>query len=81
MSYRFQIQLKNKDLLDFESDFVVLLVVLGIVVEDLDTVVAAAVVDNCNRVGNLALVDCIRTHTGWVVDTHCRVGVGIQNCF
>ena len=79
MSYRFQIQLKNKDLLDFESDFVVLLVVLGIVVEDLDTVVVAAVVDNCNRVGNLALVGCIHIHTGWVVGTHCRFGVDTHN--
>ena len=53
------------------------LVVLGIVVEDLDTVVA--VVDNCNRVGNLALVGCIHIHTGWVVGTHYRVGVDTHN--
>ena len=56
------------------------LVVLGIVVEDLDTVVAVVVVvDNCNRVGNLALVGCIHIHTGWVVGTHYRVGVDTHN--
>ena len=53
------------------------LVELDIVVEDLDTVVAA-VVDNCNRVGNLA--GCIHIHTGWAVGNHCRVaGVDIHN--